>query len=66
MPRPTYGGATMKLALAMCDPGPSWFGFIFAEPSTVPSWSTATTVRLGGRTSHMSLARSSVTSRGQV
>lgn len=44
----------MKLAVATCDPGPGRFGPIFAVPRTAPSWSTATEVRPGGRSTHTS------------
>ena len=37
----------MKLALAMCAPGPAWLGWVLAEPTTVPP-SSATTVRAPG------------------
>ena len=43
-----------------------WFGFILAVPSTVPSESTATTVRLGAVSIHIALACSSLTSGSHV
>ena len=49
----------MKLAVAMCDPGPALLGPILAVPSTRPA-SVATTVRPGGRSTQASLACSAV------
>jgi hypothetical protein len=54
----------MKLAPATWEAGPMWLGPELAEPSTVPSSSTATTVRPGGVRIHIDRACSSVTSRG--
>ncbi|GAB3819058.1 hypothetical protein GCM10027605_72670 [Micromonospora zhanjiangensis] len=61
-PRPARSGSTMKLALPTCAPGPIWLGFILADPTTVPSSSTATRVRAGGASIQISRARSSVMS----
>ena len=56
----------MKLAVAMCEPGPIWLGPMFALPTTVPSPSTATTVWPGGSFIQIARARSSPMSRSQV
>ena len=49
----------MKLAEAMWEPRPGRFGYMFALPMTVPSSSTATTVRPGGPTIHIAPASDS-------
>jgi hypothetical protein len=54
-PRPRAPAATMKLAVATCDPGPGRFGPILAVPRTRAS-STATTVSPGGASTHKARA----------
>jgi hypothetical protein len=51
----------MKLALAMCAPGPARFAYMFAVPSSAPP-STATVVRPGDATIHSARPSSSVIS----
>ena len=56
----------MKLAVDTCDPRPGRLGPDFAEPSTVPSASTATNVRPGGCSIHHARPVSSVRSSGKA
>ena len=58
----------MKPALATCAAGPpaGWLGWVSAVPSTVPSSSSATTVRPGGCLSHIVRACSSEVSGAQL